>query len=151
MEIKEDRRKHPRFKVNRRLVVTLKTESEAKLCIITDISRGGLAFRYLNDGKQEVCQNNTLCMLTLCEADGKVLIANIPARIVHDCQSPEELFFSLVQMRRCCAQFRAMSPEQRSKLDIIIMGAILRESYKPDIARSESEKLSCPQSITDEF
>ena len=121
MERQIDHRKQARTELSVEIAVRLKTASEIKAGLLTDISRGGLAFRYVGDVGDEVFEANKPCTLSLKESsNGEVLIKNLPAKVVCDGHIPKEYRYSLLPMNKCSVQFRELPTHLAARLEMLI-------------------------------
>ena len=110
-----DRREYERFLVPN-LVVALPKRSSAQIARIINISKGGMAVRYLD-------QSDWLGSASKIDvvANSNFFMSNIPIRAVSDFKIDNDISFSIIKERQCCLQFGELSPEQRDKLDEFIV------------------------------
>lgn len=110
----DERRKHKRYKVKKgSCEVNSKTESApAKGGEIIDISMGGLAFSYKEDG--EWTDENFDRGMLLGEKD--LCIEDIPLKVISDCA----INTGITITRRCGVQFGKLTPRQISQLEYYI-------------------------------
>ncbi len=106
-----ERRKHKRLKAKERAFAVLKSNS-AKLGQIINISKGGLTFRYIPNGKK----SNGSFEVDIFIAGNDFHLKKVPTRIVLDCDISNKVSFSSLPMRQLSMQFGEMMPEQKSKL-----------------------------------
>ena len=118
MEKQTDRRKNPRFKVRDDLAAKIQ-KARSNLGIITDISRGGLAFRYIEFDKHEIDLKEQVKLAIICSSDN-FHWHDVPCEIIMDGHSPPEYSFSLLPMRKCHVQFDEMTSDQISQMEDII-------------------------------
>ncbi|MEN8142964.1 MAG: PilZ domain-containing protein [Thermodesulfobacteriota bacterium] len=109
-----ERRKHKRYKVKKgSCQVDSKTESKSqKAGEIIDISMGGLAFSYLEDGEwtdESFDQGMLLGEKDLCVED-------LPLKVISDCA----INTGITITRRCGMQFGKLTPKQISQLEYYI-------------------------------
>ena len=109
-----ERRKHKRYKVKQgSCAVKAKTESApAKAGEIIDISMGGLAFSYMEDG--EWSDESFDRGMLLGEKD--LCIEDIPLKVISDCA----INTGITITRRCGVQFGKLTPSQISQLEYYI-------------------------------
>lgn len=121
MEVRVERRRHKRFSARDGSIAALKKGKAGSKCgIITDISRGGLAFRYLayiHDQDKELVEQ--LEVDILYEVNHLFLL-NMPCRIIQDNYIPPEYSFSLGLMRKCRIQFGELASYQIPPLEYFI-------------------------------
>jgi len=83
---------------------------------IIDISRGGLSFRYMDNGMIEEKDD----LLTILSTDQHFYLVNIPFQTVSDFALVNVPTFSSIIMRRRCVRFRDLDEEQARRLDEFI-------------------------------
>ena len=110
-----ERRQHKRYQVPN-LVVALPKRSSAQIAKIINISKGGMAVRYLD-------QSDWLGSASKIDvvANSNFFMSSIPIRAVSDFKIDNDISFSIIRERQCCLQFGELSPEQRDKLDEFIV------------------------------
>ena len=109
-----ERRKHKRYKVTKGACkVDSNTESKtAKSGEVIDISMGGLAFSYIEDG--EWTDESFDRGMLLGEKD--LCIEDIPLKVISDCA----INTGITITRRCGVQFGKLTPRQISQLEYYI-------------------------------
>lgn len=121
MEVRVERRKHKRFSARDGSIAALKKNNINSKCgIITDISRGGLAFRYLayiHDHDKEAEEQFEVDILY--EVNHFFLL-NMPCIIVQDNYIPPEYSFSLGLMRKCRIRFGTLASYQIPPLEYFL-------------------------------
>ena len=110
-----ERRQYERYKVTN-LVVALPKRSSAQIAKIINISKGGMAVRYL-DQSDWLGSASTIDVV----ANSNFFMSNIPISAVSDFKIENDVSFSIIRERQCCLQFGELSPEQRDKLDEFIV------------------------------
>ena len=110
-----ERRQYERYKVTN-LVVALPKRASAQIAKIINISKGGMAVRYL-DQSDWLGSASTIDVV----ANSNFFMSNIPIRAVSDFKIDNDISFSIIRERQCCLQFGELSPEQRDKLDEFIV------------------------------
>jgi len=113
-ELVEDRQ-HNRVKVDDGGFAEL-TPGFPVLGKIIDISRGGLAFRYV----ASETRTNGSAVLNILTTDRRFCLEKIPARIIRDSAMPGEFSFGSITLRHCAVQFRALTPSQELDLENFI-------------------------------
>jgi len=109
-----DRRKNKRFQAEKGAFVSPKAQKR-RIWQILDISRGGLAFRYIPLG-EEIMESSELEILT---RDTLFSLEKIPYRIISECDIPEERI-SNYQLKRHSVQFGDLTDDQISRLEQFI-------------------------------
>ena len=113
-----ERRKHQRFQVENVAVATL---GKSKVGIITDISKGGLAFRYIGfDQEDEGVFKGSQKVSIVHEGTGFSLL-DVPCVMIRNYSTLHEYYQSSLNMNRCCLQFDRLTPAQKSLLDNFIL------------------------------
>ena len=111
-----NRRNYHRFQVRAGAIAAL---NDSKLGTITDISRTGLAFRYIDFGYEEEEDLRELQEVSIVN-DAGFALHNVPCKIIKDDYSLPEYPFSSLRMNNCRLQFVRLSAEQQSQLDYFI-------------------------------
>ena len=85
-----------------------------------DISRAGLAFRYIdfNQGDGEPLDNSTEVNIVHDSADFSLL--NLPCTIVREQHQLPGFYISSLKMNKCCLLFGPLTPNQESQLEYFI-------------------------------
>jgi hypothetical protein len=110
-----ERRKYKRFPVREGAYALLKNDS-SKLGQIKNISRGGLAFSYINDGEQ---MNESFKIDIFISKVGYCL-KDIPSKKISDLHIDNKLPFSTFSIRQARIQFNELNHSQLSQLDNFI-------------------------------
>lgn len=111
-----ERRREERFRVKEGIFVTVAPEF-AKIGQMLDISRSGLAFRYV-DSKEQVGERADLHVFSM---DNGFRLFNLPCKIMNDIQDPEFCpTRHMVRTNRCGVQFGELTYPQRLALDQLI-------------------------------
>ena len=110
-----ERRKHKRFQVQDDAIAVLRPSINKRGPII-DISRGGLAFRYIT-GKDSSGRSSKLDILL---TDLRFYVGHMPIRTVSDFEVTSDLPFRGIKRRRRSVQFGKLTQEQMSHLERFI-------------------------------
>ena len=125
MEDSAQRRQHRRFKVQDGIFASL----SPGFCIlgqIVDISRSGLAFRYVaRRAGPHKCAN-----LKILKTDGSFSCDRIPFKTIWDCSTPRESSLGSLALRHCGVQFGKLEDDQKFDLKYFI------ENHTTDKAES---------------
>lgn len=121
-EDRVERRKHKRFQAKNGTFAALKARGR-KLWQILDISRGGLAFRYVTTA-EELEESPKLDILT---SDTRFSVEEIPIRNISDSEIVKEYSSSNLGLRRRSVQFGKLTDDQRSQLEYFIHNHTLGE------------------------
>jgi hypothetical protein len=116
MEQEINRRNYHRFQVRAGAIAAL---NDTKLGTITDISRAGLAFRYIDFGYEEEEELKELQEVSIVN-DAGFALHKIPCKVIMDDYSLPEYPFSSLRMNKCRLQFIRLTGEQQSQLDYFI-------------------------------
>jgi len=116
MEQEVNRRNYHRFQVRAGAIAAL---NDSKLGTITDISRVGLAFRYIDFGYEEEEDLKDLQEVSIVN-DAGFALHNVPCKVIKDDYSLPEYPFSSLRMNKCRLQFVQLTAEQQSQLDYFI-------------------------------
>ena len=128
-----NQRKDTRFTARDGSVAVVKHKHSSKFGIINNISRGGLAFRYLvTDFELEEDSKEQFELDIVCKSGGLPLCIG-SCKIIKDNYVPPEYSFCLGLMRKCSVQFSEMTPDQKSRLEYFIEnfteGSVSEPSY----------------------
>jgi c-di-GMP-binding flagellar brake protein YcgR len=110
-----ERRRHTRYPVQRKAYALLKIQ-ESKLGRIVNISKGGLAFRYMTARKRLKDTLDIDIMIT----DNGFRLDNIRVRIISEHEVADEGPFSFLKIRQLGVEFADLSQEQDARLDYFI-------------------------------
>lgn len=125
MEESAERRKHRRFRVQDGNLAALSPE----LCVvgqIVDISRSGLAFRYVaSNARSHECAE-----LKILKTDGTFSCDRIPFKTIWDCSTPQDFSLGSLTLRHCGVQFGKLGDDQKFDLKYFI------ENHTTDKAKS---------------
>lgn len=113
---KNERRKHPRFKVKDGAVAVLKSTDHCKVGTIIDVCQGGLAFRYFDE--PDLFDGPFTVDIMIPQQDFSLL--DIPCKPVSDSQIPSQTSFSVMPMMRCGLQFNSFDDNQAALLQTFI-------------------------------
>ena len=110
-----ERRSHERFPVKQGVYALLKNGA-SKLGQIKNISKGGLAFMYINGGEQ---MHGSLLLDIFLSGHGFYL-KDIPCNKISDIHVDNKSPFSDFKMRHLGVQFSELSHDQLNRLDTFI-------------------------------
>ena len=117
-----ERRGHKRFEVKEGAFASLKGPV-SKLGQITDISRGGLAFRYIDTGVRPA----RLFDLEISLTDNTFRLKEVSCKSISDSEITNEFHFSSITMRRLGVQFEKLTQDQNSQLEYFIQNHTIGE------------------------
>ena len=109
-----ERRKHKRFRPKEGTYAVL-SGSVSKMGQIIDISRGGLAFRYIDIGDRP----RETCVMDIIE-NSSYRLENVGFRIISDMDASKDFPFSTIPMRRCGGELMGLSDKQIYDLEYLI-------------------------------
>lgn len=108
------RRQHLRFRVDNAMV-GIARQRYTRLGQIVDISLGGMAFRYVDNGPNDPgFPEEAECFLSLSLENFQ--LEDLPYRTVHDFQ----LLPAYLELRQRCLQFNTLTPAQLVQLEYVI-------------------------------
>jgi len=125
-----ERRRHERFQVKNGVLAALRINANNKLGKIIDMSKGGLAFRYIYNEEWTEANpepDQSFDLVTIVGEDN-FFLEDLPLRTVSDCVIAKENSFKLITMRQRSMQFGELTPEQMARLEIFIKSHTLSES-----------------------
>lgn len=117
-----ERRKYERFEVQEGAFAALKGPV-SKLGQIMDISRGGLAFRYIDTGGR--LDRSFDLDISLIKNDFH--LKEVPCKNISDSEIISEFCFSSIPMRRLGVQFTELTHNQTSQLEYFIQNHTMDE------------------------
>jgi len=115
MEKSAERRKHRRFRVQDGNFAAL----SPGFCIlgqIVDISRSGLAFRYVASS----AGSHKCAKLKILKADRSFSCDRIPLKTIWDCSTPQDFSLGSLALRHCGVQFGKLGDDQKFDLKYFI-------------------------------
>ena len=115
-----ERRKDKRFKL-KDPAFAIMHYSPTTIGQITDISRSGLAIRYVKNGKA----SNKLNELDIFKSDFRFYIDNIKVKTISDMEIIDKTIIGSIELRRCGIQFEDLSNNQISRLENFIQNFTL--------------------------
>jgi hypothetical protein len=107
-----ERREHKRFQVQDDAIAVLRPVVDKRGPII-DISRGGLAFRYMT-AKESSDRSSKLDILL---PDLSFYLGHLPIRTVRDFEVTSEYALASTKTRRCSVQFKKLTQKQISLIE----------------------------------
>jgi hypothetical protein len=117
-----ERRKNKRFKLKASAFEIMYC-SLARIGQVIDISRSGLAIRYVNNG----VRSSELTELDIFKSDFRFNIVNLKAKAISDIKITDKTIIESKKMRRCGIQFEYLSKNQISLLENFIQNFTLAE------------------------
>jgi hypothetical protein len=118
-----ERRRHKRLQAEDGAYAAIRPQYD-KIGQVIDVSRGGLAFRYMVSGSHE---DESYEMDIFLIGDGFHL-DKVPFKTVSDQKMPKRLCPGPQTMRRCCVQFGELTQTQALKLEEFILKHTIDES-----------------------
>ena len=119
VEVKQgvDLREYPRYLVRSVAVAAL---NDSRIGVIMDISRSGLAFRYIdfNQGLEDSLPAPVTVSIVHDTADFSLL--DLPCTIIREESRLPGFYISSMKMNKCCLRFGALTSNQESQLEYFI-------------------------------
>jgi c-di-GMP-binding flagellar brake protein YcgR len=131
-----DRRKNKRFQTEKNTYAVLRARG-SKLGRVIDISKGGLAFRYVSVGQRL----RGPLELDLLSHQYDYRIDKIPVKIITDLELANKKAFKSTTLKRVGVQFGKLTREQKSKLEHFIRDYTLEETSRWQVETSQPEKV----------
>lgn len=110
----DERRRYKRYKVQDGVIAFIGNPSNMMGSII-DVSKGGLAFRYIKNGKQP----GESCELDILYTNELIYIDKMPFKAVSDMELKDNSS-GLFPTRRCGVQFGELTHEQELELERLL-------------------------------
>lgn len=107
----------------------------AKIGRVTDICKGGLAFRYMDTGSQERGARK----LDIFVIGNAFRLDKIPVKIISDLDMPKESSSGSFAMRHCRVEFSELDQTQTDQLDYFIQHYTLKSNEHVDQRIREDE------------
>jgi hypothetical protein len=110
-----ERRVHRRFRVQDANFAVLSPE----FCVlgqIVNISRSGLAFRYVASN----ARSHQYAQMKILKTDGSFSSDRIPFKTIWDCSTPQRFSFDSLTLRHCGVQFGELGDDQKFDLKYFI-------------------------------
>jgi len=111
-----ERRQHKRIQIKSQADAVLLGPTFTKGVQIIDISKGGLAFRYVHGQKP----SNGLFELDILWDHVDFNLIKLKVKTISDYQIPNEFLLDVIPLRRCGAQFAELTKDQISQLENFI-------------------------------
>jgi hypothetical protein len=129
-----ERRKDERFQTGKNTYALLRARG-SKLGRVIDISKGGLAFRYVSVGERL----KGPLELDLLSHQYDYRIDKIPVKIITDLEVANKKAFKSTILKRVGVQFGKLTREQKSKLEHFIRDHAVDENEQQQVEASQSE------------
>ncbi len=111
-----ERRQHKRIQIKSQADAVLFGPTFTKGVQIIDISKGGLAFRYVHGQKP----SNGLFEIDILWDHIDLNLIKLKVKTISDYQIPNEFLLDVIPLRRCGAQFAELTKDQISQLENFI-------------------------------
>ena len=111
-----ERRQHKRIQIKSQADAVLLGPTFTKGVQIIDISKGGLAFRYVHGQKP----SNGLFEIDILWDHIDLNLIKLKVKTISDYQIPDEFLLDVIPLRRCGAQFTELMKDQISRLENFI-------------------------------
>jgi hypothetical protein len=111
-----ERRQHKRIQIKDRTDAVLFGPTSTKGVQIVDISKGGLAFRYVNGQGP----SNGLFEIDILWDHIDFNLIKLKVRTISDYHIPNRFLLGVIPVRRCSAQFAELTRAQMSQLERFI-------------------------------
>lgn len=116
-EIESDKRRYTRYPVKEGVIAVVNADASKNVCVIKDVSSGGLGFSYVDLGRSFTPYLGTGAKLK----NGDFRFQETPCRIIWDSEDRDNRsFFHTVQMRRGGVEFEELSPELQAKVEELV-------------------------------
>jgi hypothetical protein len=123
-----DQRKHPRFLVAYGAVAAL---TESKFGNISDISRGGLTFSYIDyeDEDEDDVAARISSEVSIVH-DPCFSLLEVPCKVIKDDYSPPDHHHGFLKMNRCRIQFYQLTSVQEAQIIYFIVNFAIGSSWE---------------------
>lgn len=116
----EEQRRHRRFEAPYGAVAALRHKTRSKIGLITDISRGGLAFSYIGNNIYYTKPPRKKLELDILLGAKNFYLDKVGCRIVLDHIPPGEKSTGIFSTKKCRIQFVELTSFQKSQVDFFI-------------------------------
>jgi hypothetical protein len=130
-----ERRKDERFQTGKNTYAVLRARG-SKLGRVIDISKGGLAFRYVSVGERL----KGPLELDLLSHQYDYRIDKIPIKIITDLELANKKAFKSTTLKRVGVQFGKLTREQKSKIEHFIKDHAVDETSEEQVETSQPEE-----------
>ena len=130
-----ERRKDVRFQTRKNTYAVLRARG-SKLGRVIDISKGGLAFRYVSVGDRL----KGPLELDLLSHQYDYRIDKIPVKIITDLELANKKAFKSTTLKRVGVQFGKLTREQKSKIEHFIRDHAVDETLQQQVETSRQEE-----------
>ena len=131
-----ERRKNKRFQAAKNTYAVLRARG-SKLGRVIDISKGGLAFRYVSVGQRL----KGPLELDLLSHQYDYRIDKIPVKVITDLEVANKKVFKSTTLKRVGVQFGKLTREQKSKLEHFIRDHAVDETSRRQVETSRLEEV----------
>ena len=132
-----ERRKDERLQTGKNTYAVLRARG-SKLGRVIDISKGGLAFRYVSVGERL----KGPLELDLLSHQYDYRIDKIPIKIITDLEVANKKAFKSTTLKRVGVQFGKLTREQKSKIEHFIRDHAEDETSKEKVEASQPEEVN---------
>ena len=132
-----ERRKDERFQTGKNTYAVLRARG-SKLGRVIDISKGGLAFRYVSVGERL----KGPLELDLLSHQYDYRIDKIPIKIITDLEVANKKAFKSTTLKRVGVQFGKLTREQKSKIEHFIKDHAEDETSQGQVEASQPEEVN---------
>ena len=115
-----DLRRHHRFQVQYGAIAVLYHRSKVKLGLISDISKGGLAFSYIDHNSGRKLAPTESSQLKITWKERGFCLDNVSCKVVMDQDQQPEDSFSRLPMKKCRVAFAGLTVNQLLQLDSLL-------------------------------
>lgn len=128
-----DLRQHHRFQVKDGAIAVLYHQSKVKLGLISDISKGGLAFSYIdhNIGQKLVPTESSQLKITWKERG--FCLDNLSCKVLMDQDQQPEYSFIQLPMKKCRIAFAELTGTQLEQLDDLLNSFVVGSVWESDM------------------
>jgi len=111
-QIDGEKRRHPRFEVRSGVIAVVKSDAAHTLGQTVDVSQGGLGLTYVAELGPAVEEGT----LDLFAPGGIWYLKGVPVRTASDVEMPNDVPFSIIEMRRMGVAFGVLTDTQERQL-----------------------------------
>lgn len=113
-------RRHHRFQLQQGAIAVLSCESRVRLGLVSDISRGGLAFSYIDHLLDPRIAPGEPAQLRLTWHERDFHLKNVDCQVVMEQEIMPENSFIQLPMKKCRVKFLELTAEHMAQLNALL-------------------------------
>lgn len=119
-EMRIELRRHPRYLVQYGAIAVLSCDSRVQLGLVADISKGGLAFSYIDHHLEPGIAPGEFAQMRITWHEKGFCLHDVDCQVVMEQELKLENTFSMLPMKKCRVRFSTITTEQMLHLDDLL-------------------------------